>query len=194
MGEQYAEQEAVHNQLLAPSIIGGRGALTTQSTPCQFYGPKGCKKLISRAKSSTASPWSIAPGEIVGLLGPNGAGKTTSFYMMVGLVKPDGGRVLLDDKDITRLPMYQRAQEGIGYLAQEPSAFRGPDRRAEHHAHFGNAAADQSRARGAAGRPARKPRYDIKARPSGRPLVRRRAAAHRDRAGAGDPARVYSAG
>ncbi len=67
----------------------------------------------------------IAPGEIVGLLGPNGAGKTTSFYMMVGLVKPDGGRVLLDDKEITRLPMYKRAQEGIGYLAQEPSAFRG---------------------------------------------------------------------
>ena len=67
----------------------------------------------------------INPGEIVGLLGPNGAGKTTSFYMMVGLIKPDGGRVLLDDKDITRLPMYQRARAGIGYLAQEPSAFRG---------------------------------------------------------------------
>lgn len=67
----------------------------------------------------------INPGEIVGLLGPNGAGKTTSFYMMVGLVKPDGGRVLLDDKQITRLPMYRRAQEGIGYLAQEQSAFRG---------------------------------------------------------------------
>ncbi len=67
----------------------------------------------------------INPGEIVGLLGPNGAGKTTSFYMMVGLVKPDGGRVLLDDRDITRLPMYRRAHAGIGYLAQEPSAFRG---------------------------------------------------------------------
>ena len=67
----------------------------------------------------------IKPGEIVGLLGPNGAGKTTSFYMMVGLVKPDGGRVLLDDNDITRLPMYRRAHAGIGYLAQEPSAFRG---------------------------------------------------------------------
>ena len=66
----------------------------------------------------------IAPGEIVGLLGPNGAGKTTSFYMMVGLVKPDKGQVLLDDTDITRLPMYQRAHAGIGYLAQEPSAFR----------------------------------------------------------------------
>ena len=66
----------------------------------------------------------VAPGEIVGLLGTNGAGKTTSFYMIVGLVRPDAGRVTLDDVDITRLPMYQRARHGIGYLAQEPSAFR----------------------------------------------------------------------
>ena len=66
----------------------------------------------------------VAPGEIVGLLGPNGAGKTTSFYMMVGLVRPDAGRVLLDDRDITRLPMHERARAGLGYLAQEPSAFR----------------------------------------------------------------------
>ena len=66
----------------------------------------------------------IRPGEVVGLLGPNGAGKTTSFYMMVGLVKPDGGSVLLDDRNITHIPMYRRAHAGIGYLAQEPSAFR----------------------------------------------------------------------
>ena len=66
----------------------------------------------------------IHQGEIVGLLGTNGAGKTTSFYMMVGLVRPDGGRVMLDGKDITRLPMYQRARHGLGYLAQEASAFR----------------------------------------------------------------------
>jgi lipopolysaccharide export system ATP-binding protein len=66
----------------------------------------------------------IHPGEIVGLLGPNGAGKTTSFYMLVGLVKPDRGRVMLDDHDITRYPMYQRAHQGIGYLAQEESVFR----------------------------------------------------------------------
>ncbi len=63
-------------------------------------------------------------GEVVGLLGPNGAGKTTSFYMVVGLIKPDKGRVVLDGTDITRMPMYRRSQSGIGYLAQEPSVFR----------------------------------------------------------------------
>jgi lipopolysaccharide export system ATP-binding protein len=66
----------------------------------------------------------IAPGEIVGLLGPNGAGKTTSFYLILGLVPPDGGRVLLDGRDITTFPMYLRAREGIGYLPQEASVFR----------------------------------------------------------------------
>jgi lipopolysaccharide export system ATP-binding protein len=66
----------------------------------------------------------VKQGEIVGLLGPNGAGKTTTFYMVVGLVKPDIGQVFLDDKDITKLPMYKRAQLGIGYLPQEPSIFR----------------------------------------------------------------------
>lgn len=66
----------------------------------------------------------VKQGEIVGLLGPNGAGKTTSFYMVVGLIKPDEGRVFLNDQDITTLPMYKRAQLGIGYLPQEPSVFR----------------------------------------------------------------------
>lgn len=68
--------------------------------------------------------FSVNQGEIVGLLGPNGAGKTTSFYSVVGLVRPDEGRVLLDGQDITGLPMYRRAQLGIGYLAQEASVFR----------------------------------------------------------------------
>ncbi len=63
-------------------------------------------------------------GEVVGLLGPNGAGKTTTFYMVVGLVRPDQGSVVLDGIDITRMPMYQRARKGIGYLPQEPSVFR----------------------------------------------------------------------
>ncbi|MGB2435684.1 MAG: LPS export ABC transporter ATP-binding protein, partial [Flavobacteriaceae bacterium] len=66
----------------------------------------------------------VEQGEIVGLLGPNGAGKTTSFYMIVGLIKPQAGRILLDDIDITSFPMYKRAQNGIGYLAQEASVFR----------------------------------------------------------------------
>ena len=67
----------------------------------------------------------IHKGEVVGLLGPNGAGKTTTFYMIVGLVEPDAGRVLVGDRDITRLPMYLRArQHGISYLPQEPSIFR----------------------------------------------------------------------
>ncbi len=66
----------------------------------------------------------VKQGEIVGLLGPNGAGKTTSFYMMVGLVKPYEGNIYLDDKEITKLPMYKRAQMGVGYLAQEASVFR----------------------------------------------------------------------
>jgi len=66
----------------------------------------------------------IEQGEVVGLLGPNGAGKTTSFYMIVGLISPDSGRVTLDGEDITALPMYQRARRGISYLPQEPSIFR----------------------------------------------------------------------
>jgi lipopolysaccharide export system ATP-binding protein len=66
----------------------------------------------------------VKQGEIVGLLGPNGAGKTTTFYMVVGLIKPDQGRVFLNDTDITKLPMYKRAQLGIGYLPQEASIFR----------------------------------------------------------------------
>ncbi|MCE2496867.1 MAG: LPS export ABC transporter ATP-binding protein [Flavobacteriales bacterium] len=66
----------------------------------------------------------VNQGEIVGLLGPNGAGKTTSFYMIVGLIKPNEGGVFLDDEDITKLPMYKRARKGVGYLAQEASVFR----------------------------------------------------------------------
>ena len=66
----------------------------------------------------------VNQGEIVGLLGPNGAGKTTSFYMIVGFVKPTKGKIFLDNTDITKYPMYKRAQNGIGYLAQEQSIFR----------------------------------------------------------------------
>ncbi|HKE25060.1 MAG TPA: LPS export ABC transporter ATP-binding protein [Bryobacteraceae bacterium] len=67
---------------------------------------------------------SVEPGEVVGLLGPNGAGKTTTFYMIVGLISPDSGKIMLDDEDITDLPMYRRAGRGISYLPQEASVFR----------------------------------------------------------------------
>jgi lipopolysaccharide export system ATP-binding protein len=83
--------------------------------------------LIKRYKGRTVVGGvsvQVAQGEIVGLLGPNGAGKTTTFYTIVGLIKPNEGRVLLDDLDITALPMYKRAKLGIGYLPQEASVFR----------------------------------------------------------------------
>lgn len=66
----------------------------------------------------------VKRGEIVGLLGPNGAGKTTTFYMIVGLIRPNSGRVIFDDRDVTNMPMYKRAREGMGYLPQEESIFR----------------------------------------------------------------------
>jgi lipopolysaccharide export system ATP-binding protein len=81
------------------------------------------KKYGQRLVNDNVS-YQVEQGEIVGLLGPNGAGKTTSFYMATGLVKPNSGKVWLDDKDITSLPMYKRAKLGIGYLSQEPSVFR----------------------------------------------------------------------
>ncbi len=81
------------------------------------------KKYKTRIVVNNVSVY-VQQGEIVGLLGPNGAGKTTSFYMIVGLIKPNEGSIFLDDEDITALPMYQRARKGIGYLAQEASVFR----------------------------------------------------------------------
>lgn len=81
-------------------------------------------KIYKKRKVVNQISVEVNQGEIVGLLGPNGAGKTTSFYMIVGLIKPNEGRVYLDGEDITPLPMYQRAKLGIGYLAQEPSVFR----------------------------------------------------------------------
>src|SRR5665648_269925 len=78
------------------------------------------KKYRSRTVVKDVS-LELEQGEIVGLLGPNGAGKTTSFYMIVGLIKTNGGQIFLDDKDITSFPVYKRAQLGIGYLAQEAS-------------------------------------------------------------------------
>ncbi|AZR73942.1 LPS export ABC transporter ATP-binding protein [Anoxybacter fermentans] len=81
-------------------------------------------KKYGKRKVVDGVNFKVARGEIVGLLGPNGAGKTTTFYMIVGLVKANDGKIFLDGKDITRLPMHRRARLGIGYLAQEPSIFR----------------------------------------------------------------------
>lgn len=85
------------------------------------------ENLVKKYKSRTVAKnvtVDVKQGEIVGLLGPNGAGKTTSFYMIVGMVKPNSGKIFLDDMDITNEPMYKRAQLGIGYLPQEASVFR----------------------------------------------------------------------
>lgn len=85
---------------------------------------KNLIKQYRRRKVVNDVSVSVKQGEIVGLLGPNGAGKTTTFYMVVGLVKPDEGKIFLDDADITKEPMYKRAQHGVGYLPQEASIFR----------------------------------------------------------------------
>lgn len=85
------------------------------------------EEIVKRYRSRTVVKgvsFEVSQGEIVGLLGPNGAGKTTSFYMVVGLIKPNEGKVFLDQQEITKDPMYRRAQKGIGYLAQEASVFR----------------------------------------------------------------------
>ncbi len=85
---------------------------------------EGLVKLYKKRKVVSDISIEVKQGEIVGLLGPNGAGKTTSFYMIVGLIKPNEGSIYLDQDDITDLPMFKRAKKGIGYLAQEPSVFR----------------------------------------------------------------------
>ncbi|MEM6338066.1 MAG: LPS export ABC transporter ATP-binding protein [Bacteroidota bacterium] len=85
---------------------------------------EGLVKSYKRRRVVDGVSLSVTQGEVVGLLGPNGAGKTTTFYMIVGMVRPDAGRIFLGENELTRLPMYQRARRGIGYLAQEASVFR----------------------------------------------------------------------
>ena len=82
------------------------------------------QKIYGSRKVVKGISLEVKQGEIIGLLGPNGAGKTTSFYMIVGMVKPNSGSIYLNDEEITQDPMYKRAQKGIGYLAQEASVFR----------------------------------------------------------------------
>lgn len=82
------------------------------------------KKSFGKKEAVREVSFSINNGEVVGLLGPNGAGKTTTFYMIIGIIRPDGGQILLDSKDISTMPIYERARLGLGYLPQEPSIFR----------------------------------------------------------------------
>ena len=85
----------------------------------------GMRKRYGEREVVKGLSLTVSSGEIVGLLGPNGAGKTTTFYSLAGFVRPEEGQILIDDEDVTRLPMYQRARKGLGYLAQEPTVFRG---------------------------------------------------------------------
>jgi lipopolysaccharide export system ATP-binding protein len=98
----------------APVLVEGGSTLSA----------RGLVKVYRKRRVVNDVDLHVSQGEIVGLLGPNGAGKTTSFYMMVGLIAPDGGTVRLDQRELTGVPMYKRARAGIGYLAQEPSIFR----------------------------------------------------------------------
>ena len=94
-----------------------------EDQPLKLHTDTLIKKYKSRTVVKGVSV-NVQQGEIVGLLGPNGAGKTTSFYMMVGLITPNSGKIYLNDEEITDAPVYKRAQKGIGYLAQEASVFR----------------------------------------------------------------------
>jgi lipopolysaccharide export system ATP-binding protein len=111
-----AREQAVHSQLHEPkSVRRTQGSLIAESLSKSFKGRKVVRDVSLR----------VHRGEAIGLLGPNGAGKTTLFYMITGLIRPDAGSILLDDYEVTKLPMYRRARLGIGYLPQEPSIFRG---------------------------------------------------------------------
>ncbi len=105
----------------------GRGPTPAASLPVtgdSVLSAEGLVKAYRGRRVVNDVALNVAQGEIVGLLGPNGAGKTTTFYMLVGLIEPQSGRIKLDGKDITGMPMYQRARHGVGYLSQEPSIFR----------------------------------------------------------------------
>ena len=108
----------------SPDAASASAAPAT-STPPRALRAVGLRKAYGGRQVLRDVSFSIEPGEAVGLLGPNGAGKTTSFYIVTGLLAADGGRVLLEGRDVTRLPMHRRARLGIGYLPQEASVFRG---------------------------------------------------------------------
>jgi lipopolysaccharide export system ATP-binding protein len=108
----------------AVGAVPGPASLRASARGPSLLRAEGLRKVYQRRPVVDGVSVEVKTGEVVGLLGPNGAGKTTSFYMMVGLIRPNEGRIFLDDTDVTRLPMYRRARLGIGYLAQESSIFR----------------------------------------------------------------------
>ncbi len=122
-GREAVRNDLVHvaaERLAAAETLGRVAPSAAGST----LVARGLTKAYRRRKVVDDVDVDLDQGEIVGLLGPNGAGKTTIFYMIVGLIRPDAGRISIDGKDISALPMYRRARRGIGYLAQEPSVFR----------------------------------------------------------------------
>jgi lipopolysaccharide export system ATP-binding protein len=131
--ETLRPEALVHRDVLLEAAFDAMLSHTTGEYPSERVAPgvqgsvlEGVQLTKSYGRRAVVQGVDVAlhQGEIVGLLGPNGAGKTTTFYMIVGLIAPQQGRILLDGDDISRLPMYQRARRGIGYLAQEPSVFR----------------------------------------------------------------------
>ncbi len=124
-----AQRATLRQRLAAAAVERLRAAeAASHTTPAAPAGSEltahGLTKVYRRRRVVDNVDISLQQGEIVGLLGPNGAGKTTIFYMIVGLIRPDAGRIRIDGGDISHLPMYKRARRGIGYLAQEPSVFR----------------------------------------------------------------------
>ncbi len=124
---EIAPERASHVERLesaARSLLLGEQAPQPWISDGSTLTATGLVKAYRKRKVVNEVDITVSQGEIVGLLGPNGAGKTTTFYMVVGLIAPDEGRVFLDDEELTKVPMFQRARRGIGYLAQEPSVFR----------------------------------------------------------------------
>ncbi len=126
--EAEAEREPLYQRMIEVAQAGWhrRDSLMRSGTSVRgsvLYGEELCKSFKGRRVVDQVTV-QLTQGEIVGLLGPNGAGKTTTFYLLMGLIRPEHGRVRIDDHDLTRAPMYRRARDGIGYLAQEPSVFR----------------------------------------------------------------------
>ena len=112
-----------------PPLAAGEEAIVVADSPTDVttsstLSGRGLTKIYKKRRVVSEVDIEVRQREIVALLGPNGAGKTTTFYMLVGLIGPNGGRVFLDDTELTSVPMYKRARLGVGYLAQEPSVFR----------------------------------------------------------------------